>query len=144
MNRRKLLLNVLALSLTTAGPSQAGQVRFENRSEILHPAERLIRILPRRHEASIVGNAIIKELPHHKNAFFLVRQLMAGLALPHHLVLWPSCVELRRRFNIKVSQDFRLGKLTLVDGWMLAESEGQLFSLVALAEARQMITRLDV
>ena len=100
-------------------------------------ADRLLGVHGDPTSASVIGKALLKEMPVRPNLDQALRVLMHRLDLPgpHHAALSPadlSPTDLRARLKGKTSEDFRLGQTTKVQGWVLGETEAWLCSLAAL------------
>lgn len=85
-------------------------------------ADALVAVLRDRNAASRVGERILTELPAWGDATALRRTLGGG-----------SSVGLAARVAQHVREDFDGGRVVLVDGWVLAETEARLYTLAALS-----------
>jgi hypothetical protein len=100
-------------------------------------ADRLLGVHGDQTSASVIGKALLKEMPVRPDLDHVVRVLMHRLDLPllHQSPLSPADLpptDLRDRLKGKTSEDFRLGQTTKVQGWVLGETEAWLCSLAAL------------
>ena len=89
-------------------------------------ADALVAVLRDRNAASRVGERILTEFPAWGDATALRRTLGAALG-------GGSTVGLAARVAQHVREDFDGGRVVLVDGWVLAETEARLYTLAALS-----------
>jgi hypothetical protein len=91
---------------------------------VLLRAEALAQALRHRNSAAVVGHAYLAGAPEEADLAGLVRQIDPG----------PEVGDLRRAIAERVRADFVAGRMTRVEGWMLAETEARLAAVCALLD----------
>jgi hypothetical protein len=121
LTRRQFLVLAAAFALPLA-PNVWRWVRGEDDA-----ADRLVRLLPHRDSAILVGLAYLAEVPVQADRSALVRGILRDDSIVD------SDATLAANVSRQITADFAAGRLAIVDGWVLAETEARLCALAVLA-----------
>lgn len=84
-----------------------------------------------RHAATVLGKRYLNAMPEERSAAWLARELL-GMELPDTITA-EQAGSLRRHLCAARTEDYRDGRLVVLDGWVLARTEARLLALIALS-----------
>ncbi len=132
MRRRHFLrLSILIAATGSLGRIVSG-ASAHALAETTAMADQLLRVHHEPQGAAVIGNALIHELSHQPELDHVVQSLMRRLALSAQRMTALSPHDLRILLKEKTSEEFDLGQVTRVQGWVLGETEAWFCGLAAL------------
>ena len=136
MNRGISRRSILGLLASTALPwrAKAASIWSASRIDVSCVAEQLLKVLPHRESAAVVGRRYLNVTPSVADVYLLTTEIAQGTQLGIVELGTLRSTELMSLLREKIRRDFRNQKISVVDGWLLSVTEVQLCALASLVK----------
>lgn len=93
-------------------------------------SRRLVQAIRHVDPARHIGEAYLKETPQAVSSDYLVEKICGSSTSVREQLMAKSCEQLKAWIYHRIRKDFQAGYVTLVDGWMLSDTEVHLCALI--------------